>query len=335
MPDKTLPDFGNIAMELSRKCNLQCPHCITGANSRIKERLSYSRISSYLTQIKTVSNGVSFTGGEPFIFLDRLKFAVREATRVGLKKGIVTNAFWANSQKKAEYILGDIKKYGEIDQLNISTDRFHERFIPFSNVVNAARACKKLKINTKIRIFHIGFSKDVQYRAVSLIKRRLKKAWGKVIEIHSQPLIVFDGMKVDKRQIGVRYSSRLPVKNSCFALRTIFIACNGDVYPCCAGLFQVRYKEAVILGNINERPLKDILDEAKESFLPNFLSKFGAQGLVRLIRPINNQLSRDLLNNIQNNDGCHLCARLFSSQGVRFLFGTTRNRSGRWMQRSD
>lgn len=336
MSEKIISDSGNIAVELSRRCNVKCPHCLTGANPRVKERLSYPQIGNYLNQIKVISNGVSFSGGEPFVFLDRLKFAIQEATRLGLKKAIVTNAFWADSQEKAEYILNDIGDSGKIEWMNISTDIFHEHFTPFSNVVNAVSACKRLGIDVKIRIFHVGFNKQAQHRAISLIRRRLKEAGEKNIEIYSQPLVAFDGMRIDKRQIGMRYSSRLPVKNSCTALRTIFIAYSGDVYPCCGGIIRARYQKAVILGNINERPLKGILNEAKKSFLPNFLLRFGPQGLIRLLRTTKgHDFTKSLLHNIQSNDACHLCTRLFSFSEIVSLIGTMRNKSNGWAHKSD
>ncbi|MFC1709123.1 radical SAM/SPASM domain-containing protein [Candidatus Omnitrophota bacterium] len=319
----------SIAIEFSRRCNIKCPHCITGTNPRKKERFSYPQLSYYLRQTKTISKGVSFTGGEPFLYLDRLNFAVREATRLRLWKGVITNAFWADSQKKAERILDRINKSGGIDRINISTDIFHEQFVPFSNVINAINTCKKLKISADIRIFHVGFSKQAKHRAVSLIKKRLKSSGETDIEIHSQPLITFDGIKIDKRRLKIRYSSRLSAMNRCGALHTFFVTYDGDVYPCCFALAQAKYQKAVVLGNINERPLKDIVDEAQSSFLPNFLVKFGPQGLVKLIREKKGRdLARSLMHNIQTNDICHLCVRLFSSLEAISLIGTMRNKTG-------
>ena len=68
---------------------------------------------------------VYFEGGEAFLYYPLLLEGLRLAARLGLRAGIVTNAYWATSVEDAEIWLKPIRDIGIAD-LSVSDDAFHE-----------------------------------------------------------------------------------------------------------------------------------------------------------------------------------------------------------------
>ncbi|NIV35745.1 MAG: radical SAM protein, partial [Anaerolineae bacterium] len=66
---------------------------------------------------------VYFEGGEPFLFYPIMVQGLREAAKLGLKRGIVTNSYWATSVEDAVQWLRPIAEIG-VDDLSLSSDLF-------------------------------------------------------------------------------------------------------------------------------------------------------------------------------------------------------------------
>ncbi len=66
---------------------------------------------------------IYFEGGEAFLYYAILKSGVLQAKERGFKVGIVTNAYWANSEGDALEWLRPLA--GSIDDLSISSDGYH------------------------------------------------------------------------------------------------------------------------------------------------------------------------------------------------------------------
>jgi hypothetical protein len=92
---------------------------------------------------------ISLTGGEPFLYPQLLESSVRHASDGGLQTECVTNCYWAETEHKAEEMLGGLVEAG-LDGINISTDDFHQRHIPFERVRSCFNAAKNLGLKVVI-----------------------------------------------------------------------------------------------------------------------------------------------------------------------------------------
>jgi MoaA/NifB/PqqE/SkfB family radical SAM enzyme len=63
---------------------------------------------------------VVFTGGEPTLYPERIKYAFE----LGFTVRLVTNAWWAGNYEEAKTFLEELHSYG-LKELNISYDDFH------------------------------------------------------------------------------------------------------------------------------------------------------------------------------------------------------------------
>jgi len=116
----------NVLMAITTKCPLQCEHCFEWNNLNIKERLSFSDLSTIIE--KLINHGVGqihFGGGEPMMrYEEILKLVKKYSPQTGF--WIVTSGYGVTHERARQ-----LKKAGLIG-LNVSLDHHlepnHNRF---------------------------------------------------------------------------------------------------------------------------------------------------------------------------------------------------------------
>ena len=80
-------ELDNLIIEVTRRCNLTCAHCMRGAQQRIN--IKKEHIEKLLSNVCYV-NYITFTGGEPTLYLKGIK----DTLDVIEKNGITVNSFY-------------------------------------------------------------------------------------------------------------------------------------------------------------------------------------------------------------------------------------------------
>ena len=131
---------------LTYQCTFECDHCFVWGSPRQSGTLSLEQIENILHQAK--DNGVEwiyFEGGEPFLYYALLVRGVDLAHDMGFRVGIVSNAYWARTIKDS---LEWLKPFaGKIEDLSVSSDLFHYSEMMSRNAQNAVAAAEQLKIS--------------------------------------------------------------------------------------------------------------------------------------------------------------------------------------------
>ncbi|MEE8336319.1 MAG: radical SAM protein, partial [Candidatus Neomarinimicrobiota bacterium] len=111
---------------LTYKCTSECDHCFVYSSPEAKGVFTLSGLKNIFSEIKRIPtvDTVYFEGGEAFLYYPLLLDGIRRARRQGLKSGVVTNAYWANSVEDAILWLRPFVRLGIAD-LSISDDEFH------------------------------------------------------------------------------------------------------------------------------------------------------------------------------------------------------------------
>jgi hypothetical protein len=138
---------------LSYKCSAECKHCIYGCSpkwsadwiskgdlEKILEQLA-NRImpGPYGPKTTSLSHGLHFTGGEPFMNFDLLCKAVEIAARLSIPSLFVeTNCFWAVNDKVTKERLKLLKSKG-LHGIMISVNPFYLEYVPFERTERAIR----------------------------------------------------------------------------------------------------------------------------------------------------------------------------------------------------
>src|SRR5271157_696526 len=109
---------------LTFQCTRQCEHCFVWGSPHQRGLLALEQIKQVLDQAKDAGvEWIYFEGGEPFIYYDVLVQGVLLAAEMGFTVGIVSNAYWAVSVRRAAELLQPFA--GCLSDLTVSSDLYH------------------------------------------------------------------------------------------------------------------------------------------------------------------------------------------------------------------
>ena len=96
---------------------------------------------------------VHITGGEPFGNYERLKRILQAACeeRLGGLEKIETNAYWCTDDKLVRRRLAELKEIG-LTRLQVSTDVYHQEYIPLERVERVVRIAHEVLGETGIQV---------------------------------------------------------------------------------------------------------------------------------------------------------------------------------------
>ncbi len=226
---------------LTYKCLYECDHCFLYCGSNMEGTFTIEQVEKAIVQgIEAGIGSICIEGGEPFLFYPLMLETLRVAKKLNLRRSIVTNCYWANSERDAELWLGPLVEIG-IDDLSVSNDEFHSDDPESSPATIAYKVAKKLGMPAD----SICISKPVV-----VIKGKGRKG---------EPVIggdvVFKGRAVDKLTKGLPRR-----KFDCFTECTqenledpgrVHLDPFGEVMVC----------QGLSIGNIWKKPLAQIMAE--------------------------------------------------------------------------
>jgi len=99
--------------EITRRCNLQCLHCIIGDNTQY-ELTTKESLDAIFSIVRLGGKTLRITGGEPLVRND-LIMVLKEASSLGLRLELITNGTLLNT-----FLLGSVCDY--ISRIAISID---------------------------------------------------------------------------------------------------------------------------------------------------------------------------------------------------------------------
>jgi MoaA/NifB/PqqE/SkfB family radical SAM enzyme len=240
---------------LTYRCNAACADCYVNSSPKKRAILPVEDLREYLSELKKLGMTgprIHFGGGEPFFHYSHLIEcfeAAKEAGMLPLGK-LETNAFWCKNDELARERLTEIKCFG-ILHLHVSTDVFHQEFIPMKSVQTAVRIGREVLGENEVRVALSEFfddpidvtelteeEKTEAHRAVMKrypwrIVGRAARALSHLVNRHPKETFAGDNCarKILKRG-------------------TIHIDPHGNVFPStCSG---------IILGNAKKQPLSNI-----------------------------------------------------------------------------
>jgi hypothetical protein len=132
---------------LTYACNLECDHCFLFCGPHAEGTFTLAQIEAALDQVQQLGTVevVYFEGGEPFLYYPLMVEGIRLARQRGFQAGIVTNSYWATTERDAELWLNPLAALGIVD-LSVSDDAFHYGTEEESVAKRALRAAKGLGI---------------------------------------------------------------------------------------------------------------------------------------------------------------------------------------------
>ncbi len=123
--ESSSPLLTGLHLLLTYQCTFACDHCFVWGSPYQAGTMTLDTVDHILEQAERLGTieWIYFEGGEAFLYYAILRRGVLRARERGFKVGIVTNAYWANSESDALEWLRPIA--GSLDDLSISSDAYH------------------------------------------------------------------------------------------------------------------------------------------------------------------------------------------------------------------
>jgi len=262
---------------------------------------------------------VHITGGEPFLYWDRLQEILEEVEKQNLGKVdlIETNGFWATNEKITRQRLKVLDKLG-IHRLKISTDPFHQEYIDIEPIRRLAETAIEILGPERVLVRWRKYLDDpITMKSLSSAEREQKyisamndypcrftgRAAGRLAElVASSMLDTGCSMLVEDRE------SKIEVQKSSIKNRPA----NGGFQsePSVAGS-RIKDRESrmcsgIIIGNVNRTELENIwkqFDPSGSEFI-NTLLNFGPYGLLEEAGKLGYKKAKFYASK------CHLCTHI-------------------------
>lgn len=130
--------FDTLVIEITRRCNMQCPHCMRGESQNIDIDRKY--IDAMLDQTELIGK-LFFTGGEPTLALDTMEYILDQLYVRGIP--VLKFDLFTNGLIYSERFIALVKAYGKYVDLSreacgqesdkmrtvhigVSLDKYHE-----------------------------------------------------------------------------------------------------------------------------------------------------------------------------------------------------------------
>ncbi|MCX8179713.1 MAG: 4Fe-4S cluster-binding domain-containing protein [Candidatus Aenigmarchaeota archaeon] len=275
---------------LTVACPVECDFCVYSCTAPKEESkwMPTETIERVAEQYSKNGIAVRISGGEPFYDREKLEACIDILLKhyQPLQIQIITSGFFAINEKQTTLNLKLLKRK-KLNTLIVSSDRFHLKRVPLSNIENILKVAEKINIDIVLRITLDGESfhlLDNLARLITIYKPSMEvHRWdvvGRAETIDISPLKkteearkfffkkIEEYAKIHNAPRDIRYYLTHSAKRSQLIYAPIFFPTtfpNGDVYGCSMTM------KGCYLGNINNEDLLDMMIRWKKTLPGNFV----------------------------------------------------------------
>jgi len=299
-----------IAFGYSTRCNIKCAHCVAVGDIPDNKKMEIDRAKDIIQDLAAAGvTGISFTAGEPFIYLDDLVELVHLCRQLDIYTRIVTNGYWATTPQETIQSLTRLKISG-LSQLRISYSRWHQQNVPSQNVLNAAHGCKKLGIE-----YFISFVTDFSIEDDSY--EQFLRDNGLIF--FPEPVIYAGRADTfERRKIFTDYQENRCAMNP-------FLAPDLTMYACCDAGSHFTTTDFFKLGSLTDSSVEQLFLESETHTLYNCIRTMGLTNIASFY----GMKAREIVTYRK----CELCKKLFDSpETLSVLKKSTVSELRRWVR---
>jgi organic radical activating enzyme len=280
-----------IAFGYSTQCNARCGHCVAADASPATERMDLDRAKNIIHEMARCNViGISFTAGEPRLFLNDICQLVRICKKSNIYTRVVTNGYWAKSQASSDRVVAELIANG-LSQLRLSFSRWHQQHISRDNIVRAATSCKHQGLDYFIS-FVTDFSKTDDEYEHFLRQHHLK--------FFPEPLIYFGRAgEFERPPIFTDYRPNLCSMNP-------YLSPSLDMFACCDAAHRFSTTGFLYLGNLGRDSVESLFQKNENHPLHHLIKTMGLTSMASFL----GLKAREIVQYRK----CELCEKLFNSK---------------------
>jgi len=282
-----------LAFGYSTRCNIRCEHCVAAGDIPDSRKMNHDKAKEIIGEMARANvGGISFSAGEPFLYINEIAALVKLCRQLGIYTRIVTNSFWAKTPEASDRLVSDLKENG-LCQLRLSYSKWHQKNINRNNVLNAARSCQKIGLNYFIS-FVTDFSKDDDPYEQFLRDHCLT--------FFPEPVIYAGRAESFKRRnILTDYQANCCDMNP-------YLTPDLDMYACCDAGSHFSGTNFFYLGKLNGNNMEQLFTKSETDRLHNLIRTMGITNIASFI----GMKAREIITYSK----CELCRKLFNSPEI-------------------
>lgn len=299
------------------RCTAACEHCCFGSNPYLSERIGLADILQFIEEGASHPSLelLAFSGGECFLLGDDLGAALAFARSKGLRTRCVTNGYWAKSLRSGRQRLRELRDAG-LDELNISTGDYHQRWVSEETVINAA--CLGVELGLDHTMIVVEMQKDRRVtaerlrrdpRVRALLKQRDTGFPFDFIESPWMPMSVDE--RIDQRPEHTLSLDNLHLHSGCHSIFTTVVVTPSRKIGFCCGLSRELIPE--LNAAWGDESVSDMLAAAGADFMKIWIYVDGPERIIAWLATRNPEIEWE------NRYGhtCHVCLALFHDPVIR------------------
>ncbi|HMK59809.1 MAG TPA: radical SAM protein [Dissulfurispiraceae bacterium] len=300
----------NIGFMLTYKCTIACPHCIVEAGPHRKKVMRMDRALSWIEQAAKYNNGYikacALTGGEVFHDIDTLRTLSDYAHSLGFVVSAVTNGFWATSKRTAINLL---KTLPSIHLLCVSTDAYHQRFIPLANIRNSIEALKDLGLTYSIAV--CKDAEDTQQFRDLMCHLKDFADEDKIVTSKTFPV---GRARHHLSQEGFPMVAE-PSRAACTMASSPVVFPDGQVVGCIGPAITIQSPHKLLLGDLKTESLEEILQRAETNAILHTIRVWGPYRILEWLNRIG--CSEKMPSSYMKDCTCDVCYKLLSDERLQ------------------
>ena len=295
-----------ISLVLTEQCPVGCRHCLSSCSVQGPDLPALETHLAWIAKVSRVDRceSVAITGGEPFLYFQRLLQVVGGCRSLGLGATVVTSGYWATSNEIAADRLGQLAHAG-LTGITVSTDEYHQERVPLDNITTVLCAAKEHGIRPKVALTYLP-----RGCSAAEVERDLLDKLGQRI---------LDGVQIETGgivKLGRAYQLEFPGTRQpeqprlvCNALGPV-IRPDGVVESCCRA--PLSRTSPLIIGDLNAEEFQPIYERFLKHPIIPFIQAWGL--LEMLERLIDEGLAAGLesYRDAREEEICELCQKILS-----------------------
>ena len=279
-----------IAFGYSTRCNIKCEHCVAAEAIPDNATMELARAKAIIAEMAGAQiRGISFTAGEPLLYLNEISELVGLCQTYGIYTRVVTNSFWAKTPALADACAVQLKENG-LSQLRLSYSRWHQKNIARQNIVNAAQSCHKIGLDYFIS-FVTDFSEQDDAFEHYLREQGLK--------FFPEPVIY-----AGRAESFDRLPIRTDYQANCCPMNP-YLAPNLELYACCDAGSHFTNTNFFHLGNLRDSTIEQLFRKSETNQLYNHIRTMGITDMASFV----GFSAREIIGYRK----CELCEKMFNS----------------------
>ncbi|MDD5758789.1 MAG: radical SAM protein [Desulfobulbaceae bacterium] len=282
-----------IAFGYSTRCNVKCEHCVAADAAHDHAKMELAQAKALIVEMAEAQvRGISFTAGEPLLYIDDICQLVDLCRAHGIYTRVVSNSFWAKTPEQAESCTKKLKEHG-LSQLRLSYSRWHQKNIARQNVLNAAQSCQKIGLD-----YFISFVTDFSEQD-DAVERYLRDH---NLKFFPEPVIY-----AGRAETIVHQPLRTDYQANCCPMNP-YLAPSLDMYACCDAGSHFTRTNFFRLGNAKESGIEALFKKSETNPLYNHIRTIGMTDIASFI----GFSAREIIGYRK----CELCEIMFNSPAM-------------------